>query len=48
MGNLIFPDINGEGKEATDIRVSFNVQLSIVMKVGKTGFLTALALLNLL
>lgn len=48
MGNLIFPDTNGKGKEATYIRVSFNVQLPIVMKVGKTVFLTALALLNLL
>lgn len=35
-------------EEATYIRVCFNMQLSIVMKVDKTGFLRALALLNLL
>lgn len=38
----------GGRKNATYIRVYFNVQLSIVMKVDKTGFLRALALLNLL
>lgn len=38
LGNLIFPNTNGEGKEASYVRVYFNVQLSVVMKVDKTGF----------
>lgn len=38
LGNLIFPNTDGEGKEASYVRVYFNVQLSVVMKVDKTGF----------
>lgn len=48
FGEFDIPRYQWGVKEATYIRVYFNVQLSIVMKVDKTGFLRALALLNLL